>query len=309
MLDLRRLRLLSELSRRDTIAQVANTVGYTPSAVSQSLAKLERDAGVALLERDGRRVRLTPAARALVTRADRAIAELDAAEAELAEEAGAVRGRIEIGSFPSAALELVLPAIAELGERHSNLTCHVYEHEPEDGIPLLRAGELDLLVTEGYDNIKEAATGGLESQLLVSEPLLLVLPTGHPGREPIPLRSLRDANWIGGLVGTQFAAALEHACRTARVHAAHRAPRGRGPDLPSAGRRGPRRGHAGRAGLHTRSGCPLRPAGETGASPPGLGPPAQRLGPPARTRRDAGGTAPPGRGSGRSSPLTYRRGK
>jgi DNA-binding transcriptional LysR family regulator len=215
MLELRRLRLLSELARRDTIAQVAKTVGYTPSAVSQSLAKLERDAGVPLLERDGRRVRLTPAARSLVTRVDRVIAELDAAEAELAEEAGAVQGRVEIGSFPSAAMELVLPAIADLRERHSNLTCQVYEHEPEDGIPLLRAGELDLLVTEAYDNIRGAATGGLESQLLVSEPLLLVLPTSHPGREPIPLHRLREADWIGGLVGTQFAAALETACRSA----------------------------------------------------------------------------------------------
>src|SRR5918995_7315994 len=99
MLDVRRLRLLSELSRRDTIAEVARTVGYTPSAVSQALAQLERDVGMALLERDGRRVRLTPAARLLVSRADRAIAELDAAEAELAEAAGAVHGRLTIGSF------------------------------------------------------------------------------------------------------------------------------------------------------------------------------------------------------------------
>ena len=63
MLDLRRLRLLRELARRETIAEVAKVVGYTPSAVSQSLAQLEREAGIALLERDGRRVRLTPAAR------------------------------------------------------------------------------------------------------------------------------------------------------------------------------------------------------------------------------------------------------
>jgi DNA-binding transcriptional LysR family regulator len=215
MLDLRRLRLLSELARRETIAEVAKAVGYTPSAVSQALAKLERDAGVPLLERDGRRVRLTPAARTLIARVDSAIAELDAAEAELAEEAGAVRGRIEIGSFPSAAMELVLPAIADLGQRHPALTCQVHEHEPEDGIPLLRAGELDLLVTETYDNIRGAATGGLDGRLLLSEPLLLVLPRGHSGREPIPLRSLRDADWIGGIPGTQFATALETACRSA----------------------------------------------------------------------------------------------
>lgn len=215
MLDLRRLRLLSELARRDTIAEVARTVGYTPSAVSQALAQLERDAGMALLERDGRRVRLTPAARVLVSRADRAIAELDAAEAELAEAAGAVHGRLTIGSFPSAAMELVLPAIADLRERHPDLSCVVREHEPEDGVPLLRAGELDLLISESYDNVKGAAVGGLENLLLVSEPLLLVLPEKHAGSEPIPLRNLRSAEWIGGLPGTQFAAALEAACRSA----------------------------------------------------------------------------------------------
>src|SRR5215213_6816182 len=98
MLDVRRLRLLSELERRGTIAQVARVVGYTPSAISQSLLQLEREAGVPLLERDGRRVRLTPAARALVARTDRVLAELDAAEAELAAEKQVVQGRIAIGA-------------------------------------------------------------------------------------------------------------------------------------------------------------------------------------------------------------------
>jgi DNA-binding transcriptional LysR family regulator len=77
MLDLRRLRLLSELARRGTIAEVARVAGYTPSAISQSLLQLEREAGVPQLERDGRRVRLTPAAQGLVARTDRVLAELD----------------------------------------------------------------------------------------------------------------------------------------------------------------------------------------------------------------------------------------
>ena len=71
---------------------MAQLVGYTPSAVSQSLAQLELEVGVPLLERDGRRVRLTPAARSLVARTDRVLAELDAAEAELAAEEGTVAG-------------------------------------------------------------------------------------------------------------------------------------------------------------------------------------------------------------------------
>src|SRR5215217_4651081 len=123
MLDLRRLRLLSELAQRGTIAEVARVVGYSPSAVSQSLAQLEREAGVALLERDGRRVRLTAAARRLVTHTDRVLAELDAAEAELAAEQGSVRGDLVIGAFPSAAASLAVPAVRDLRDRHDELSC------------------------------------------------------------------------------------------------------------------------------------------------------------------------------------------
>jgi DNA-binding transcriptional LysR family regulator len=215
MLDVRRLRLLSELSRRGTIAGVARLVGYTPSAVSQSLAQLEREVGVPLLERDGRRVRLTPAARSLVARTDRVLSELDAAEAELAAEEGSVRGSVVIGAFPSAAAGLVVPAVARLGARHAELTCTIREHEPEDGIPLLRSGELDLLVSESYDDVPRAPVGGLESHRLMSEPLMLVLPPGHPAREPVALDSLSEEAWIGGLLGTQFAAMLEQVCRSA----------------------------------------------------------------------------------------------
>jgi DNA-binding transcriptional LysR family regulator len=214
MLDLRRLRLLSELARRGTIAEVARAVGYTPSAISQSLAQLEREAGVALLERDGRRVRLTPAALGLVARTDRALAELDAAEAELAAEHQAVRGTVVVGAFPSAAAGLVVPAVVDLCERHPDLACAVREHEPEDGILLLRSGELDLLVSESYDDVDPAPTGGLESHLLLTEPLRLVLPAGD-GPSPHALEALRDAPWIAGVAGTQFAAALEQACAAA----------------------------------------------------------------------------------------------
>jgi DNA-binding transcriptional LysR family regulator len=204
MLELRRLRLLSELSRRGTIAEVARVAGYTPSAVSQSLAQLEREAGVALLERDGRRVRLTNAAHRLVTRTERALAELDAAEADLAAEQGTVRGEVVVGAFPTAAARLAIPAIRALGERHPELTCTIREHEPEDGIALLRAGELDLLVSESYGDARPASVGGLDRHLLLTEPLLLVLREATP--EPVEL---------AGLAGTPFAAALEQACRAA----------------------------------------------------------------------------------------------
>ena len=215
MLDLRRLRLLSELARRGTIAEVARVVGYTPSAISQSLLQLEREAGVPLLERDGRRVRLTPAARGLVARTDRVLAELDAAEAELAADHGTVGGTVAIGAFPSAAAGLVAPAVADLGEQHPELSCPVMEREPEDGIPGLRSGELDVLVSESYEGVTAVPTGGLEAHELLTEPLLLVLPRGDGAAEHVALESLADAPWIAGLGGTQFAAALEVACRAA----------------------------------------------------------------------------------------------
>jgi DNA-binding transcriptional LysR family regulator len=212
MLDVKRLRLLTELSRRGTIAAVARTVGYTPSAVSQSLAQLEREVGVALLERDGRGVRLTPAATQLVERADRVLAELDAAEQELAAQHERVHGSVVIGAFPSAAVSLVVPAVQRLSARYRELVVTVREHEPEDGIPLLRAGELDLLISESYDDIPPAPAGGLEAHPLMVEPMLLVLPPDSPARSP---RDLPDASWIGGLPGTQFATMVERVGRAA----------------------------------------------------------------------------------------------
>ncbi len=215
MLDLRRLRHLSELARRGTIADVARAVGYTPSAISQSLLQLEREVGVALLERDGRRVRLTPAAHGLVARTERALAELDAAETELAAEQRTVRGRVVVGAFPSAAARMVIPATLDLARRHPELSVHVREHEPEDGIGLLRAGELDLLVSERYEGVEPAPAGGLEEHLLLTEPLLLALPDAEGRDGSVSLAAYRDAAWIGGLGGTQYAVAVEQACRAA----------------------------------------------------------------------------------------------
>jgi DNA-binding transcriptional LysR family regulator len=226
MLDLRRLRLLSELARRGTITEAARTLGYTPSAVSQSLSRLEQEVGVPLLERDGRRVRLTPAADALVARADRALAELDAAAAELAAEAGTVRGPVAIGVFPSAAVALVIPSVTEAARLHPDLRCAVHEHEPHEAIGRLRAGELDLVVSEHNDDIAPPPTGGLEAYALLSEPLLLVLPgAGDASPQPIDLAGLREADWVTGLPGSQYASALERAAASAGFAArvAHRA--------------------------------------------------------------------------------------
>src|SRR5215211_4068375 len=114
MLDLRRLRLLRELHERGTIAAVADALQFTPSAVSQQLAILEHEAGVRLLERAGRGVRLTDPALVLVEHADALLARAALAQADLAAAAATVTGRGRVAAFQSVALHLALPAMQAL---------------------------------------------------------------------------------------------------------------------------------------------------------------------------------------------------
>ena len=114
MLELRRLRLLRELRDRGTIAAVADALQFTPSAVSQQLAVLERETGVALIERAGRGVRLTDAALVLAAHSEALLERVALAEAELAEATGALAGRARVAAFQSVSLHLAIPAMREL---------------------------------------------------------------------------------------------------------------------------------------------------------------------------------------------------
>src|SRR3954453_20101534 len=114
MLDLRRLRLLRELNERGTIAAVADALRFTPSAVSQQLAILERESGVPLLGRAGRGVRLTDAALVLAGHAEALLERAALAEADLAAAAGTVAGRARIAGFESVSIHLALPAMKRL---------------------------------------------------------------------------------------------------------------------------------------------------------------------------------------------------
>src|SRR4051794_22220689 len=134
MLELRRLRLLSELHERGTIAAVADALRFTPSAVSQQLALLERETGVKLLEKSGRGVRLTDPALTLVEHANALLQRAARAEADLAAAASTVSGRARIAAFPSVALALAIPAIERLGA-HPRLRCELVEAEPEEALP------------------------------------------------------------------------------------------------------------------------------------------------------------------------------
>jgi DNA-binding transcriptional LysR family regulator len=217
MLDLRRLRLLRELHARGTIAAVADALQFTPSAVSQQLAMLERETGVRLLERAGRGVRLTDPALVLVARAETLLAEAALAEADLAAAVGTVTGRGRIAAFQSAGLRIVAPAMAELARDAPELRCELVGGEPEQALPALALGDIDLVVGDEWQHAPWRIPAQLDRHELLLDPVMLVLPAGHPaagrGRRAVRLSELADAPWISGPRGLGWDDITERLCR------------------------------------------------------------------------------------------------
>jgi DNA-binding transcriptional LysR family regulator len=213
MLDIHRLRLLRELSYRGTIAAVAEALAYTPSAVSQQLAALEREAGLPLLERTGRRVRLNAAARALVEHAEAVLGELERAEAMLAAARATLTGSLRVGVFPSA--RVILPdALVRLGREQPGLELTVVDVDPVQATELLRAGDLDAALTHDYDRVPQPQHPALTSRIVFTEPMYLASP--HPPARPdAPVASFADGPWVMGTDGTLCRLAAERICHAA----------------------------------------------------------------------------------------------
>jgi DNA-binding transcriptional LysR family regulator len=217
MLDLRRLRLLHELHQRGTIAAVADALRFTPSAVSQQLAVLEREAGVALLERAGRGVRLTDPGLVLAGHARDLLDRADRAEAELAAAAQAVAGRGRIATFQSPALNLAVPAIARLARDAPALRCELVDAEPEVSLPALALGDVDLVLADEWEHQRLSRPSGVERHDLHRERVRLVLPHDHPlaraHPRTVPLAQLADAVWTGSPPDGAWSAMVQRTCR------------------------------------------------------------------------------------------------
>jgi len=216
MLDLRRLRLLRELEARGTVAAVADALQYTPSAVSQQLAVLEREAGVPLLEKAGRGVRLTDAAVVLVRHAEALLERAELAESDLAAAAGAIAGRARIASFQSVALLLAVPAMEALARDAPALRCELLESEPEQSLPALALGDVDVVLGDEWQHQPHRRPPGVTRHDLYRDPVFVVLPAGHPAaRRPggVPLRALRDEPFVCGQRGTGWDEMTVRACR------------------------------------------------------------------------------------------------
>ncbi|WP_433435887.1 LysR family transcriptional regulator [Nonomuraea sp. CA-141351] len=207
MLDPRKLHLLRELARRGTIAAVAEAVTFTPSAVSQQLSALEREAGVPLLERTGRTVTLTPAGHLLVEHAHAVLEQLERASAALAAARGGPSGPLRIGAFPTAARVLLPPALADLTGAHPGLVPMVSEIDPADVSAALRAGELDVALVHEYDFVPPVTDASIETEPLFSEPMYL---TDRPS-----VADARADSWITDRPGTLCHTMAIRACQAA----------------------------------------------------------------------------------------------
>jgi DNA-binding transcriptional LysR family regulator len=217
MLDLRRLRLLYELNARGTIAAVADALQFTPSAVSQQLAVLENETGLVLLERAGRGVRLTDPALVLVRHAEALLGRVELAEAELARASGTIAGRGRIASFQSVALRLVLPAMRALAQEAPSLRCELVEAEPEQSLPALALGDLDLVLADEWQHQPHSRPAGVDRQDLHRDPVQLVLPEDHPAaerhRHAVPLAELAGEAWTTGHRETGWEEIILRTCR------------------------------------------------------------------------------------------------
>src|SRR5882762_5149075 len=216
MIDLARLHLLRELAHRGTMTAVATAFGLTSSAVSQQLATMEREARVALLERVGRRVRLTAEGARLVAHAETILQAVEAAELDLRAAGEKPKGELEIACFSTFAKVHLIPAVMRARHRFPDVQVILHELESPDAIEAVRDGRCHLAVTFAYNLVPRVDAAGLASQPLMEEPVLLALPKSwRAERDPIDLQRLAQEDWIVGSRQTDDRLLAERACAVA----------------------------------------------------------------------------------------------
>jgi DNA-binding transcriptional LysR family regulator len=202
-LDVDRLRILVEVVHAGSIAEAARRMAFTPSALSQQIAKLERQLGTRLLERGAAGVSSTAIGDVLVRHGERVLGELRDAHAAVIAALTAEPQRLSLGTFATAGKVLVPAALAALRRRHPHAELSLLDLEPPAGYGLVTSRDLDLLITHRYPGVPSVPYPGLHRERLLTDPLRLVLPTSHPLSTPSPTRhialtELADEDWISG---------------------------------------------------------------------------------------------------------------
>jgi DNA-binding transcriptional LysR family regulator len=215
MLDVRRMRVLREVAERGSIAAAAQALSFTPSAVSQQLATLEREAGVALVERGPRSIRLTEAGRALAEHTEGILASLEAAEADIQAIAGVRGGMLRLASFPTAYATIMPGAIESFRARHPGVELTLTEADPLISLARLKSGELDLALLYEYDYVPLPEDDAVERVILADDAIRVLLPRGHSEarRRAVPLDALANESWITSTARSSCHEFVSRACR------------------------------------------------------------------------------------------------
>jgi DNA-binding transcriptional LysR family regulator len=198
MIDVRKLEILRELDRCGTIAATAAAVHLTPSAVSQQLAALSKEAGTAMLEPDGRRVRLTEAAQLLLQHAHQIFTHLEHAESDLAAFRRGDAGTVRVGTFSSAVKALAVPLVSDLSTR-TRIRVELREVQPEDALDALLGRRVDICMNLATTELLPGSDDKrVHSEHLLDDVMDVALPFDHPlaDRAEIELADLANEDWI-----------------------------------------------------------------------------------------------------------------
>lgn len=212
---LRQLRTIREVADRRTIAAAAASLGYTPSAVSQQLASLERALGVELLEKVGRNVRLTDAGRALVEHATAVLDRADATRAVVEQALAVPAGDVRLSVFPSFAASLLPELLVRLADDHPALLVRSVELDPDVAPDAVAAGRVDLALVLGYPHATVPRPTGIEWRTLWTEPFRLVVPEGDPLDGSVDLAELAGRPFVAGPLSSSCGRFTVNACRAA----------------------------------------------------------------------------------------------
>ncbi|GAB7046121.1 LysR family transcriptional regulator [Catenuloplanes indicus] len=215
MLEIRRLVLLRELAIRGTIAAVAEALNFSPSAVSQQLSQLEKETGMVLLRKSGRRLQLTPQAEVLVASAGEVLDTLERAEAALQASLTRVSGRVRVAVFQSAALALMPAALKTMARRHPDVRVEMVQREPEEALRETWARDFDMVVAEQYPAHAAPHHPGLDRRDLTTDAIRLALPPESESLRPVShLREAAEMPWVMEPHGT---ASRHFALQTCRI--------------------------------------------------------------------------------------------
>ncbi|GIF63188.1 LysR family transcriptional regulator [Asanoa ishikariensis] len=206
MIDVAALRALRSVATRGTLARAADDLGFTASAVSQQIKRLERQVGVPVLAQAGRGVVLTPAGQAIVDSAPDVFQALErCAEAARSVADGAPRGVLRVVAFSTAIRGLLAPAIKELQKRCPDLKVHVTEQDPDQALHSVDAGTADLALIHDADGLPAQLPPSMTQRHLHTDTGDVVMSRTHPlaqHEKPLASEDLAGHAWVTSPPGT-----------------------------------------------------------------------------------------------------------